>query len=192
MTQNTIDINQIEQEIEEDIQNGFIENYGILLKEKTPEIIIGSLGFVAALTWNDAIKDTINTYVPKESKQHIAMRFAITLVITFIILLIILLIISLSNVELPDSMKERAEGFTSKIPNKSTKLTKNKRNVRKDNFNTLSPSNTIRYPRSFFQGSTRTASEQVVQELRPQTVQQDVYGNWYARYPTYDTNTSNY
>jgi len=55
-------------------------------KENFATLIISALGFVAALSWNDAIKSAINTLFPAES--DLIYKFYAAIVITIISVII--------------------------------------------------------------------------------------------------------
>ncbi len=54
------------------------------IREKTLGFLVGALGLVAGLAWNDAIKSLIDYLFPI-SKDSIPMRFIYAIIITFVV-----------------------------------------------------------------------------------------------------------
>ena len=71
---------------------------GAKMVDKIPDMIVGSLTLVAALTWNDVIKELINYYTPEKyqynKQSNPWIKFAYAAILSIIIVIIITLLIA--------------------------------------------------------------------------------------------------
>lgn len=83
------------------------------LKSLVITMILSALGFLVALTWRDAIQQSIDLFIPKGEGLYYTYLAAIVITITAVVITFVLIKIKNRNI-IPDSIEERIKSGVKK------------------------------------------------------------------------------
>ena len=66
------------------------------IKEKTVGYILGALGFVAGLAWNEAIKGFIDQFFP-DTNNSVILKFLYAIIVTILIVVVTIYLLRLTQ-----------------------------------------------------------------------------------------------